>query len=78
MNKPTSPIDPVEPDDAPTYMEVSWKRPRWTRQILQNAHEHEALHGADRSIEKYKATFVARGFSQKEGVEYDDTVAPMV
>jgi len=24
-------------------------------------------HGIDRSIEKYKARFVARGFSQKEG-----------
>ena len=29
MNKPISPIDPVEPDDAPTDMVVSWKGPRW-------------------------------------------------
>ena len=35
MNKPISPIDPVEPDDAPTDMAVSRKRPRWARQILQ-------------------------------------------
>ena len=65
MNKSISPIDLVEPDDAPTDMAVSRKRPIWTRQILQNAEEHEALHGADWSIEKYKARFVARGFSQK-------------
>ena len=29
MNKPINPIDPVEPDDAPTDMAVSWERPRW-------------------------------------------------
>ena len=47
MNKLISSIDLVELDDAPTDMAVSWKRPRWARQILQNAEEHEVLHGAD-------------------------------
>jgi len=29
-------------------------------------------HGVDGSIEKYKARFMARGFSHKEGEYYDD------
>jgi hypothetical protein len=32
---------------------------------------------ADGSIEKYKSHFVARGFSQVEGVDYDDTFLPV-
>lgn len=38
---------------------------------------YKIKHGADGSAEKYKALFVARGFSQKESVDYDEIFAPI-
>jgi hypothetical protein len=38
---------------------------------------YKIKHVADRSVDKYKARFIARGFSQKEGEDYDKTFAPV-
>jgi hypothetical protein len=47
-------------------------RPK-SKDVVSSKWIYKIKHVVDGSIEKYKARFVARGFSQKEGIDYEET-----
>jgi hypothetical protein len=51
-------------------------RPK-SKDVISSKWLFKIKHTANRSIEKYKASFVVRGFYQKKGIEYEETFAPV-
>jgi hypothetical protein len=46
----------------------------WGESMIDSRWLYKIKHDVDGSIKKYKVRFIARGFSHKKGVNYDETL----
>jgi hypothetical protein len=51
-------------------------RPR-DRSIIGSRWIYKIKHAADGNVDKFKAQFVAKGFSQKGGIDFGETFSPV-
>jgi hypothetical protein len=54
----------------------SMPRPK-DKSVVSSKCIYKIKHAANGSKEKFKAIFVARGFTQKEGIDYEETFSPL-
>jgi hypothetical protein len=59
-----------------SYMWDILSRPKG-KSIVTSKCIYKIKHVADGSVEKYKVIFVARGFSQVEGIYYEEKLSPL-
>ena len=50
---------------------------RQGKSVVDSKWIYKIKHAVDGNIEKYKARFMARGFSQIEGIDYEETFSPV-